>query len=173
MSPDVLMNLISSSEATIDYCASQFHRYSVDEISCLDKHTLHRLLPSPSLRVESEDQFLRFLIDLGSDYFEFWHYIEPIFLTPDGISLFANTLPIDYVSEDVWRKLFICIANKPDETIRIRRFLNSRPPSVKLPESTIIQHIPQVLKEFETKTWRLLYRGTRNVINSPTWLRSY
>jgi hypothetical protein len=71
ISSDVLVNLISSSEATIDYCASQFHRYSVDEIGRLDTHTLHLLLSSRSLRLESEDQFLRFLMDLGSDYFEF------------------------------------------------------------------------------------------------------
>jgi hypothetical protein len=161
MSPDVLVNLISSSEATIDYCASQFHRYSVDAICRLDKHTLHRLLSSRSLRLESEDHFLRFLIELGSDYFELFHYIEPIFLTPDGISLFGTSLPFDYVTEDVWHKLFVRIENKPDETIRIRRFLGSMT-SVKLAESTILEHIPRILKDFVTKTWRLLYRGTRD-----------
>jgi hypothetical protein len=168
MSPDVLMNLISSSEATIDYCASQFHHYSIDEIRRLDKHTLHYLLASPSLRLESEDQFLRFLIDLGSNYFEFWRYIEPIFLTPDGISLFGDTLPFDYVSEDIWHKVFIRIANNPDETISIRRFLTSIP-SVPRLESNILQHIPQILKDFETKTWRLLYRGTRDGFGSSNF----
>jgi hypothetical protein len=165
ISSDVLVNLISSSEATIDYCASEFHRYSVDEIGRLDKHTLHLLLSSPSLRLESEDQFLRFLIDLGSDYFEFFHYLEPIFLTPDGISLFGSTLPFDYVSEDIWHKIFVRIENKPDKTLCIRRFLTSIP-SVKRLESTILDNIPQILKEFDTKTWRLLYRGTRDGFGS-------
>jgi hypothetical protein len=122
MSADILVHWISSSEATIDYCASQFYRYSVDEIVRLDKRTLHRLLASPSLRVESEDQFLQFLIDLGSAYFEFWQYLEPIFLTPDGIRLFGDTLPFEYVNEDIWHKIFVRIANKPDDSIRIHRF---------------------------------------------------
>jgi hypothetical protein len=101
------------------------------------------------------------LIDLGSGYFDFWHYIEPIFLTPDGISLFGNALPFDHVSEDIWSKLFVRLENQPDETIRIRRFMNS-PPSGKRLESNILQNIPQVLKKFEAKTWRLLYRSTRD-----------
>jgi hypothetical protein len=168
ISPDVLVNLISSSEATIDYCASEFHRYSVDEIGRLDKHTLHLLLASPSLRLESEDHFLRFLIDLGSDHFEFWHYIEPIFLTGDGISLFGDTLPFDYVNEDIWHKLFVRISNKPDEKIHRRRFLSSMT-SVKLAESTILEHIPRILKDFVTKTWRLLYRGTRDGFGSSNF----
>jgi hypothetical protein len=168
ISSDVLVNLISSSEATIDYCASQFHCYSVDEIRRLDKHTLHHLLSSPSLRLESEGQFLRFLIDLGSDYFEFFHYIEPIFLTANGISLFGNSLPFDYVSEAIWHKLFIRFENKPDETILICRFLNSVP-SVKSLESNILQSIPQILKDFEAKTWRLLYRGTRDGFGSANF----
>jgi hypothetical protein len=161
ISPDVLVNFISSSEATIDYCASQFHLYSSDEIGRLDKHTLHRLLGSRSLRLESEDQFLNFLIDLGSDYFEFWEYIEPIFLSAASISLFGNTLPFDYVTEDIWNKLFVRIENKPDDAIRTRRFLNSIRSS-QCPKSTILQSIPSILTEFETKTWELLYRGTRD-----------
>jgi hypothetical protein len=160
--------LISSAEATIDYCASQFHRYSVDAIRHLDKHTLHLLLQSASLRIASEDKFLRFLIDLGRDYFEFWGYIEPIFLTPDGISLFGDELPFDYVSEDIWTKLFVRLANKPDESIRIRRFANSVGSGQRL-ESNILQTIPSILKDFEAKTWRLLYRGSRDGFGSSNF----
>jgi hypothetical protein len=134
ISADDLVNLISSSEATINYCASQFHRYSADEIRRLDNRTLHRLLGSRSLRPETEDQFLRFLINLGSDYYEFWNYVEQVFLTADGIALFGSRLPFDYVSEDIWKKIFVRTENKPDESIRIRRFLNSIP-SARLPES--------------------------------------
>jgi hypothetical protein len=162
---DVLMTLISSSEATIDYCASQFHGYSIDEINRLDKDTLHRLLSSHSLRVASEDQFMQFLIELGPAYFEFWQYIEPVFLTSDGISLFFHTLPFEHVNECIWDKIFYHIANKPDESIRIRRFLNSTP-SIQRPESTILYDIPSIFKSFERKTWRLLYRGTRDGFGS-------
>jgi hypothetical protein len=161
ISGEVLVNLLSSSQATIDYCASEFYRYSVDEIRHLDKHILHLLLQSGSLRIASEDEFLGFLKELGPDYFEFWCYIEPIFLTPDGISLFGDSLPFDYVSEHIWQKIFACIANKPDESIRKYRFANSLPP-VRPLESNILQNIPSILKDFETKSWRLLYRGTRD-----------
>jgi hypothetical protein len=92
ISCEVLVNLISSSQATIDYCASKFYRYSVGEIRHLDKHTLHLLLQLGSLRITSEDGFLN---ELGPDYFEFWCYVEPIFLTGDGISLFGDSLPFD------------------------------------------------------------------------------
>jgi hypothetical protein len=168
ISSDTLLNLISSSEATIDYCASQFHCYSVEEIARLDKHTLHLILQSPSLQIESEDQFLQFLIDLGSDYLEFWTYIEPIFLTADGISLFGNTLPFDHVNEDIWKKILFRIENKPNEEIRNCRYFHSTH-QVKARESTILSEIPQILKDFETKTWQLLYRGTRDGFAASTF----
>jgi hypothetical protein len=58
ISSDIMLSLISASEATIDYCASKFHCYSIDEIGRLDKQTLHHVLGSSSHRVESEDQLL-------------------------------------------------------------------------------------------------------------------
>jgi hypothetical protein len=181
ISGEVLVNLISSSQATIDYCASKFYRYSVDEIRHLDKHTLHHLLQSGSLRIASEDAFLRFLIDLGPDYYEFWRYIEPIFLTADGISLFGDSLPFDYVSESIWQKVFVRIGSKPDQSIRNHRFVNSVP-SVERFESNIVQTIPSILKDLKQKTGDyfigvlemvLAVRiSTRNVIGNPTRLRS-
>jgi hypothetical protein len=165
---EVLVNLISSSQATIDYCASEFYRYSVDEIRHLDKHTLHLLLQSGSVRIASEDDFLRFLMDLGPEYYEFWCYIEPIFLTPDGISLYGDSLPFDYVSEDIWRKVFVRLENKPAESIQKHRFANSVP-SIRPLESTILQTIPSIFKDFETKSWRLLYRGTRDGFGSSNF----
>jgi hypothetical protein len=163
ISPDILLNLISSSEATINYCASKFESYSIDEIVRLDKQTLHHVLGSSSLRVESEDHLLKFLIDLGSDYYEFWNYLEPIFLTADGILLFGNTLPFDHVTEDLWKKVFIRIADQPDEKLRIRRYFNPESKHPKLDfGSAIVSALPPILKEFETKTLALLYRGTRD-----------
>jgi hypothetical protein len=155
------LSLISSSEATIDYCASKFHCYSIDEIGRLDKQTLHHVLGSSSLRVESEDQLLKFLIDLGSDYYEFWRYVEPIFLTEEGISLFGNTLPFDDVNEDIWRKVFVRIENKPNDEIRLRRYFHSRISNPRF-ESNIVSDFPAIFKDFEKQTFRLLYRGTRD-----------
>jgi hypothetical protein len=161
ISCEVLVNLISSSEATIDYCASHFYRYSVDEIRHLDKYTIHLLLQSRSLRVSSEDDFLVFLNELGPDYYEFWCYLEPIFLTSEGISLFGTSLPFDYVNESIWQKIFVRLEKKPDESIRRLRFANSVS-SIHRLESNIVETIPSIFKDFETKSWRLLYRGTRD-----------
>jgi hypothetical protein len=161
ISGEVLVHLLSSSQATIDYCASNFYRYSVDEIRLLDKHTLHLLLQSSSLRIATEEDFLRFLNELGSGYYEFWCYIEPIFLTGDGISLFGDSLPFDYVNESIWQKVFVRLANKPDESIRKHRFANPVA-SVQRLESSIVESIPSIFKDFDTKSWRLLYRGTRD-----------
>jgi hypothetical protein len=58
----------------------------------LDKQTLHEILESASLAIESEDDLLRTLISLGSEYFEFWSYIEIVFLTDEGLSLFVDKL---------------------------------------------------------------------------------
>jgi hypothetical protein len=113
------------------------------------------------------DQFLKFLIDLGSDYFEFWTYLEPLFLTADGISLFGNTLPFDHVSEDIWKKVLVRIEEKPNEEVRTRRYFVGEP--AKFVESTILSSFPPILKEFEGKTWRLLYRGTRDGFRSSNF----
>jgi hypothetical protein len=160
--------LISSSEATIDYCASHFYRYSVDEIRHLDKHTLHHLLQSRSLRISTEDEFLGFLNELGPDYYEFWCYIEPIFLTAECISLFGTSLPYDYVTESIWHKVFVRIDKKSDESIRKLRFVNSVS-SVQRLESNIVETIPSIFTNFDTKSWRLLYQGTRDGFGSSNF----
>jgi hypothetical protein len=67
-------------EGSIEYCASQLNSYSVEELGNLSKQMLHSLLSSPSLAIESEDSLLQKLIDLGSDYFEYWCYVEIEFL---------------------------------------------------------------------------------------------
>jgi hypothetical protein len=67
----------------VEDCASQFYQYSAKEVRYLEKCTLHDLLSSRSLCIKSEDELLRTLIDLGSDYYEFWSYIEVVFLSED------------------------------------------------------------------------------------------
>jgi hypothetical protein len=45
----------------------KFRCYSVDLLRRLNKEILHAILSSPSLELESEDDFVRLLIELGSD----------------------------------------------------------------------------------------------------------
>jgi hypothetical protein len=84
--------LSNTADPTIDFCASQFRLYSVDQLHYLDKQMLHELLSSELLSLESEDALLQLLIDLGQNYLEFWGYIEVVFLTTKGISLFVGSL---------------------------------------------------------------------------------
>jgi hypothetical protein len=111
---------------------------------------------------------LGFLNELGPDYYDFWCYIEPIFLTADGVSLFGKSLPFDYVNEDIWNKHFVRIEKKPDESIRKHRFVNPIS-SVQRFESNIVETIPSIFKDFDTKSWRLLYRGTRDGFGSSNF----
>jgi hypothetical protein len=75
-----------------DHCASQFRHDSVDLLRRLNKDFLHTILSSPSLELESEDEFVRILIELGKDYLEFFDYVEVGYLTKEGISLFLDQL---------------------------------------------------------------------------------
>jgi hypothetical protein len=54
------------------------------------------------LKIESEDDLLKILIDLGSDYLEYWCYIEVILLSSEGISLFVEHLQFAFFSELIW-----------------------------------------------------------------------
>jgi hypothetical protein len=77
-------------EFEINQCASHFHEYSIELIRLLEKTTLHEILRSNELKLVSEDDLLKILIELGSEYFEYWCYIEVIFLSSKGISLLLN-----------------------------------------------------------------------------------
>jgi hypothetical protein len=45
------------------------------------------------------------LIDLGSDYFDFWKYIEVSNLTGDGIVRFVEKNPFDELTELIWERI--------------------------------------------------------------------
>jgi hypothetical protein len=82
----------SRCEIDADHCASQLYSYSIEVIRRIERRMLHEILSSDQLKVESEDDFLRTLIALGSSYFDFWCYIEVSCLTDDGIVVFVENL---------------------------------------------------------------------------------
>jgi hypothetical protein len=84
-SSETVSNDIVFYDANVDYCASHFHSYSKDNLRRLNKQTLHSIVLSPFLAIESEDDLLGVLIELGPSSFEFWRYIEVIFLTDKGL----------------------------------------------------------------------------------------
>jgi hypothetical protein len=147
--------------ATIDECASAFHLYSADEVRCLDHQTLHRLLSSESLSIESEDWLLGLLIDSGLDRSEFFCHLEVQFLTSTGISRFTEELKFESLTEDIWQKV---VSRLKSENRSVGdRHIHSRI------DSSIVKIIPPVLRDFGGKSWTLLYRGSRDGFGSSTF----
>jgi hypothetical protein len=154
---------------SVDYCAMHFYSYSIEELRCIHKQTLHHLLSSHSLQIAIEDALLNSLIELGSDYFDFWQYIEIRLLSTDSFSRFFERLPFDAVSYEIWLKVIDRLTGVADDNLRQRRFHKSLslPP---LPfQSEILKSVPTILDEFRTMKWTLLYRGTSDGFSSSTF----
>jgi hypothetical protein len=150
-------NELDICEIDSNVCAAKFYDYSIDLIKRIEQEMLHELLSSSELKLESEDIFLKTLIDLGKNYFDFWEYIEVKNLTEEGISLFVEHLPFDELTESIWRRIVdrLC-GSKSSESLteRYRGTVGF--------ESLIVKDYPRILEEFERKKWKLLYRGSRD-----------
>jgi hypothetical protein len=83
----------------------------------LDKNTLHGLLSSRSLGIENEDALLQLLIEFGSDYFEFWSYIEVTFLSEEGFSLFIDKLQFSGLTPEVWYHIVSRVKSDADSEV--------------------------------------------------------
>jgi hypothetical protein len=134
--------------ANIDRCASNFYAYSIDDLRFLDHQTLHRLLGSNFLSVESEDCLLRLLLDLDLNRSEFFGCIEVSFLSMDGLKLFLEAVCFDDVCEDIWLKVVSRLKGDWDclDELRARRY----------PfwfESLILRTIPRCLHEIVRNRW--------------------
>jgi hypothetical protein len=152
------------SEIDSNVCAAKFCDYSIDLIKQIEKGILRKILSSPELKLENEDIFLKTLIDLGRDYFDFWQYIEVKNLTKDGIALFVEHLPFDELTESIWRRIVDRLSDlKSFESIAGRYRTVSRF------ESLIVKDYPKILEEFERKKWKLLYRGSRDGFRSSNF----
>jgi hypothetical protein len=149
-------------------CASQFWSYSAEELRCLNKRTLHGLLSSPSLALKSEDALLDLLIDIDSETFEFWSYIEISLLSSDALARYAQLLPFDRLTSDIWSKLVSHLRCVSVDDLRLRRFGGN---DTFAGQSIILSTIPSPLKQFEGKKWHLLYRGSRDGFRSSDFHR--
>jgi hypothetical protein len=141
--------------ATVDRCASKFYAYSIDELRFLDPQTLHRLLSSECLAVESEDSLLRLLLDLELNRSEFLGYIEISFLSKEGLTLFVDEVSFEDLCEDIWLKVISHLRGDSSDDLRVRRY----PLRV---DSLILPMIPVCLRDLPLKGWTLLYRGSRD-----------
>jgi hypothetical protein len=146
---------IGVSAATIERCANEFFLYSKDEIRCLDGRTLHRLLSSDSLLIESDDSLLKMLLGLGHDGRDFFSYIEVKFLSSSGIGLFLSKATFDELTAPIWDKIVSRLIAGDCERLNKNHHRGCF-------ESTILRTIPPILKEFCEFAWTLLYRGSRD-----------
>jgi hypothetical protein len=143
-------------DGLIAECASSFHSYSKDELGCLDHGTLHRLLSSDSLSVESEDWLLRMLIDLdlGCSRSEFFGRVEFQYLTAEGLSQFIDAIVFDDLTEALWLQF----GDRVKGGVIASKFGRCG----RLIDSTIVNSIPWILRDFHRREWTLLYRGSRD-----------
>jgi hypothetical protein len=141
--------------AAVDRCAAKLSSYSVEELRLLDDQTLHRLLSSERLVVESEDALLRLLVALDVNRSEFFGHIEVSFLSMEGLSLFLSKVKFDDLCEEIWSQVICRLKGDASPELRRRRYHL-------LLESFILQRIPRCLEEFLVKRWTLLYRGSRD-----------
>jgi hypothetical protein len=100
---------------------------------------------------------VQLLIDLGSGYFDLWNYIHLPALSEDGISLFADSLPLEEVTTEIWSKIVAGL-----KSIRGGERLTSRSRF----QSLILKSIPPFLRELCLNTPTLLYRGTTHGFSS-------
>jgi hypothetical protein len=68
---------------------------------------------------------LHSLIDLRSDYFEFWTYVEVISLSEEGFSLFVDSLSYNYLIFEIWSHIVLRLDGKFDDDRRFPIFHQS------------------------------------------------
>jgi hypothetical protein len=145
--------------------------YSKEELGLLDNDTLHRILSSPFLSIESEDWLVRFLIELKvdeaseSDRGAFLSHIELQFVSAEGLSLFLDSMSFDSLSESVWAQIVSRMKSESGAEAVPRRSLaldRRRHRCRSVFDSAIVDEMPPLFDEFEGKSMKLIYRGSRD-----------
>jgi hypothetical protein len=150
---------ISVRDVTIGYYASRFYSYSPETLQHVDKETLHHYLKSSSLKIESEHDLLQTLIELVSDYFEFWDCLEVILLSDTGLSCFVMNLDFEDLTLCILGKLVSHLQGVSDNELHSRRLHFAA-------DSTIFPYLPRIQDEIKGKAWTILYHGTEHGFGS-------
>jgi hypothetical protein len=146
----------------IKYCASQFYSFSIDELSQLGRNTFHAILSSETFAITSEDALLMILIELGSEYYEYWEYLELCFLSSEGISRFIDSFPFEKLTSKIWEGICDRLKQIHKDELRNHRFVWQM-------TSKILTTFPTVLNEFKSKQARLIYRGSDDGFGSSNF----
>jgi hypothetical protein len=89
-------------------------------------------------------------------------FVELIFLSQEGITLFVDNFAFSELTSDLWSKIVCRLKGDCDESFRRRRISGEGQRQIISIESTILSTRPTVFDDFERKQWRLLYRGSRD-----------
>jgi hypothetical protein len=88
-------------------------------------------------------------------------------LSSDGISLFVEHLPFDFLTATIWSQVILRLKGEIDSNDRHQRHRTVTPVIPSIPfTSTILSEFPSILSEFEKKRWILQDRGTRDGFKS-------
>jgi hypothetical protein len=105
------------------------------------------------------------LIEFGSDYFEFWDYIEIGMLSDECFSIFVENLRFSDLTSDIWMNIVVKFTKPCSDDVNANRFLVPSRSATLLRESMLISEFPSLfhrVKALRNKKWTLLYRGSRD-----------
>jgi hypothetical protein len=123
------------------------------DFSILSFEALDDLLSRSSFVIESEDSLLKFILNSGHDYRFLLKHIQLLYLSKEGLSLFADHFKIPL--ESVWECAVKLLARSPPP-----------PPCFSSPpgqlDSLIISGFPAIFAEFRGKRFINLWRGSRD-----------
>jgi hypothetical protein len=71
------------------------------------------------------------------------------------------------MTETIWESIAFRLRGHFDETIRSTRYVTMSLPSKSSLDSRIVSSLPSIFSNLGWKNFRLLYRGSRNGLNSP------
>jgi hypothetical protein len=89
-------------------------------------------------------------------------YVELIFLSQEGITLFVDDLSFSELTSNLWSKIVSRLKDESDKSFRLRRISSERDQQMISFESAILSIKSKVFDEFEGKQLRLLYHGSRD-----------
>jgi hypothetical protein len=152
-----------SEEIVYDLCS-----ISIEDLSLLEVSTLETILSSDSLRIESEDFLLKLILSLGIDYSSLLRHIKLEFLSSDGLLSFFDHIEYYDFTHDHFTGLVNRLKCYEDENIRKHRYFEHEMKIQSGLDSVIISSIASIFDVLKSKSYQLLYRGSRDGFDSKS-----
>jgi hypothetical protein len=94
-----------STKPETDFIAAHFSDFRLDELRSMTISELESTLQSENLCIDSEDELLETIIQLGSDYGELIYHVRRELLRPESIDRFFNVVPYENVDDRIWSNI--------------------------------------------------------------------